>query len=260
MDAVRLALQRGAAGPGASSSKVTIDAVCGDFVGIVQWAHSLTHMTSLFARLEANLNNVDINESLKNLDRVYRNSDKLIGRLQAPPYELRAAPLINPLLLLHQRVCLAVRELLLVRARAAPKIPPEVWACVIGFALSIKSNGERVPLCRRYGFVADGSLRVVLDPPIVLPRMESFRSGLGSVMGAVTNAADPQEVAAEAVTLMGDPRHRNQTERVSALLNSFSLPLPEHMLASPRLALSLAVDAAGRVRTALKFRNGWVVP
>lgn len=265
MDSIRGQLQQRAqpkrAHPAATQQRgAVISDLCDDVRLILLWSQSLSNMQACLGQLETGLTDSVASRSVQALDGVYSDSYALMQRLQGPPFDLRSVPLYNPLLMLYDQVCTAVKTLLLLKVRVAPKLPAEVWHVVIDHVLDLgRGQTHRVcPAVRKYGYLpCSGQLRINLVP-ITLPRIEAFRSGLGSVMNVVSAAADPQRVAAEAAALLGDRHHRQQTDRVRALLEAFALPLPEHALLSPRVGLTLSVDPGGHVASALRVRDGWV--
>lgn len=268
----------------ASTAATKIDAVCGDYVSVHRWSSGVRHMHAQMSKLSVGLDNRRVQSGLANVDRVYRSSHELVDRLHAPPYELplectlpkeegartallaltNAPPIVNPLLLVHERVRLAMHFLLLVGRRAEPwnMLLPELWVLICGQVLCMKVNGKRVPLFRRFGFTAEGSLRVVLDPPISLLRADEFHQSMGSVLTAATGNPDPQQAAATAAAMLGEQqleRTRGSSARVHALMDAFSLPLPEHMFGASRVGLRLSVDGTGAVGCGLYVREpGWV--
>lgn len=289
-----------------SSTRHKIDAVCSDFVAMHQWSGHMRKMQGLLSFVGLSISDRTANTCLANLDKVYKASGALVDRLAAPPYELhfecklpsssdylartramlaisRMPPPVNPLILLHERACAALHELLLVglRLRSTSSVPllPELWALVVGQVLCMKVGGRRVPMIGRFGYMRDGALRVVLAPPISVPRMQAFRSGIGSVLSAASSSVNPERVAAQAAALLGDRKVRNSTDSVRSLLDAFALPFPDEMLADPPVALRLTVCVGGAARgddqvegsgvggagaarvgvgAALHIRRGWV--
>ena len=217
-------------------------------------------MQRRMADLETGLTEESASEGMLALDTVYSNSTDLLVTLQRKPYELRSTPLVNPLLMMHNHICSSLRLLLFIKQRIAPKLPPEVWRVIIDRVLNLgRARGDVFPAVRRFGYLADGSLRVNLVPT-VLPSIDGFRSGIMTVMGAVNRGTDPERVAAVAATMLGEnTQTRLNTERVRALLEAFALPLPEDALLAPRVALALAVDGGGRVCSKVRVRDGWVI-
>ena len=163
------------------------------------------------------------------LEAVLSNSFDLVTMLRQPRWGLNIGAgmpsTLNPLLLMHERLARSVELLLLVRTRAAPMLPPEIWALVVQQVLSIPCDnggggngdhssgsdgggggsgglrlssgsvhslwdegsacGGRRPVLRHYGFGSDGTLRLALDPPLHLPHLKRFRACVAAALDAV---------------------------------------------------------------------------
>lgn len=244
------------------TTQISIMSTCKDLNAATKWADAVCCMQSCLWRFQDGIGSAaEANESGLALNEAYATSAELVALLQRPPYEIRAAPLVNPLLMICRQVLLHLHKLLLLRLRVAPKLPPEVWSIVVSLAFTgVRGEADvRRSLVCKYGYVHSGSLRVKLRT-ISLPRAATMRSGLASAMNTIGAETDPERVASMAASFLADREHRAATERLTALLDAFGLPLPEHMLLSPPVGLGLAVDAQGRVTSTLRLRvrSGWV--
>ena len=168
-------------------------------------------------------------------------------------WALREKPRINPLLQLHERLARAVELLLLVRARAAPMLPPEAWAIVVGHVLSTpftlgcdaprRATETPRPVLRHYGYAPDGSLRLALDPPLALPRLVDFREGVGALLSALGLSTHPAELARRA-EMLGTFGSKSAFDRVRMLIAAFELPVPKHVLGPPAVSIRMSVSHA----------------
>ena len=196
--------------------QLPLASTCADYKKLVCWGEAMREAQALFemAPLRQALEDVLLEDAL---DRVLRTSADLVEMLRQPRWGLpicygRPATL-NPLLLLHEQLARSVELLLLVRARAAPAIPPEVWALVVEQVLSTTTgsgggSGSSRPVLRHYGYANDGSLRLALDPPVRLPQLRRFRASVGAVLNVLGSSGNSVPVGPDAVAAADAPRWR----------------------------------------------------
>ena len=201
-----------------------ISSACEDYAMMVTWGEAMRMGLVLSGEVPARGGALD-----EALEAVLSNSFDLVTMLRQPRWGLNIGAgmpsTLNPLLLMHERLARSVELLLLVRTRAAPMLPPEIWALVVQQVLSIPCDnggggngdhssgsdgggggsgglrlssggvhslwdegsacGGRRPVLRHYGFGSDGTLRLALDPPLHLPHLKRFRACVAAALDAV---------------------------------------------------------------------------
>lgn len=261
------------------NQRLPITSICADYAEMVQWGATVHRVETLLNRLQPHHSLVQaemLDEAIQSLLTRSANLMTMLRQRQWSLYDaLRLGPAsANPLLLLHEQLARGVELLLLVRARAAPTLPPEVWALIVEKVLStstVMSGGLASdtaepegkcrfgcrPVLRHYGFASDGSLRLALDPPAHLPRLKEFRTSVGLAMDVLGSGISRAGTGGEGeggmalagakgrcLAVLSQFNSRSAWDAVRALSRAFALPVPKFVLGAPAVSVTTSVFLA----------------
>lgn len=232
-----------------------VSSACEDYAVMVNWGEAMR--MGLVLSGVAPMRGGALDEAL---EAVLSTSFELVTMLRQPRWGLHMPSTLNPLVILHERLARSVELLLLVRARAAPMLPPEVWALVVERVLCIGNAnggcsgsdgahtrlddgtacGESRPVLRHYGFASDGTLRLALDPPLHLPHLRRFRACVAAALDAALSSPVELEGGrgssrSSLGSIGGDAATAWRSVRL--LIASFARPVPKFALGPPAVAV-----------------------